>query len=144
MAGVLRRLALTTHASASTQWSAASCEQLVARLASAGQASPGSAFATSPARAFKFYTPHFTEVVPEACDDEQDVAENGRLASETSDLILEATIQARHREKWREHSHHIKRKYQRQNHRWAGVVRRNRHDFNYRLRWALKCMSRGL
>jgi len=70
------------------------------------------------------------------------VFENGRFASETSDLLLEATMQSRHREKWREHAFHIKRKYRRQNHRWSGVVRRNRHDFNYRLRWALKCMTR--
>ena len=37
---------------------------------------------------------------------------------------------------------YIKPKYRRNEKRWAGVLKRKRRDFNYKLRWALKSMSR--
>ena len=50
--------------------------------------------------------------------------------------------EARMPEGWMRKKFYIKPKYRRNEKRWAGVLKRKRRDFNYKLRWALKSMSR--
>lgn len=61
---------------------------------------------------------------------------------ESSNRLVVDLNQARMPEAWRKHRFYIKPKERRHIHKWKGIVKRKRKDFNYRLRWALKSMSR--
>lgn len=45
-------------------------------------------------------------------------------------------------ETWIRKKFYIKPKVRRSQKRWAGILKRKRRDFNYKLRWALKSMTR--
>lgn len=61
---------------------------------------------------------------------------------ESSNRLVVDLNQARIPEAWRRRRFYIKPKVKRNMHKWNGVIKRKRRDFNYRLRWALKSMSR--
>jgi hypothetical protein len=58
--------------------------------------------------------------------------------------VLRAVHEARMQEAWKRHRFFVKPKDARRQRIWQGVIKRKRRDFNYRLRWALKSMTRCL
>lgn len=61
---------------------------------------------------------------------------------ESSNRLVVDLNQARMPEAWRRRRFYMKPKVKRNMHKWNGIIKRKRKDFNYRLRWALKSMSR--
>lgn len=68
--------------------------------------------------------------------------QNSRSVTESCNRITRWLHEARMPEGWRQQKFYIKPKYRRNEKRWAGVLKRKRRDFNYKLRWALKSMTR--
>jgi hypothetical protein len=92
-------------------------------------------------RSYKFYSSHLTEIVQGSWSDIDEFSLSGR-ALEAYDYLSGAAAQGRVREVRRRQSYYIKPTEKRKQYIWTGVVRRKRRDFNNRLRWALKSMSR--
>lgn len=61
---------------------------------------------------------------------------------ECSNRLVVDINQARMPAAWKRQRFYIKPKQRRHMHKWNGIVKRKRRDFNTRLRWALKSMSR--
>ena len=70
------------------------------------------------------------------------VKQNPRAVSDSCNRMTRWLHEARMPEGWMRQKFYIKPKYRRNQKRWAGVLKRKRRDFNYKLRWALKSMSR--
>jgi ribosomal protein S21 len=64
--------------------------------------------------------------------------------TEASNSLTRSLHEARMPENWRRHKFYVKPKCRRAGKKWAGILKRKRRDFNYKLRWALKSMTRGL
>jgi hypothetical protein len=94
-------------------------------------------------RGYKFYTASLTEPVSRAATaihGSEHYGGHDELIA--ADSMMQAANQARWREKWYERRSYIKPKVKR-NRAWIrGVVRQKHRNFNYRLRWALKSMTR--
>lgn len=68
--------------------------------------------------------------------------QNPRSVSESCNRMTRWLQEARMPEGWSRRKFYIKPKYRRAQRKWAGVLKRKRRDFNYKLRWALKSMTR--
>jgi hypothetical protein len=65
-----------------------------------------------------------------------------RAISESGNRMTRFLQEARMPEGWMRKKFFIKPKFRRHQKKWAGVLKRKRRDFNYKLRWALKSMTR--
>ena len=96
-------------------------------------------------RGYKFYTPCYMEVVhdslPEGRGQQKDFFASRNL-NDADKQLVSSMMDARMREKLRENRFYLKPKMRRNAHKWRGVLKQRRRDFNYSLRWALKSMTR--
>jgi hypothetical protein len=65
-----------------------------------------------------------------------------QAANNAANDLAQGALDGRYGEKRRERAFYLKPKVRRNRHMWRGVLRQRRRDFNYRLRWALKSMTR--
>ena len=100
-------------------------------------------------RGYKFYSPCIAEPIPYSIgaasprhSKSQSVYENAKIASDATGIMADAQKEARLGEKRKERQFYLKPKVMRHRHIWKGVLRQRRLNFNYRLRWALKSMTR--